>query len=231
MRYRYCVLFVIMLLFLTGCKFEYNLVIDANSIKENSIIYNSGSTKDSIKEDVFSIMDKYTGMTNDYRWMPYTIVNKNNTYGLSLDEEYSILDYQNSDVFSQCYDSYKIVKSENSIIISTGNKFNCFDYYKELEDVTVNLTTDLKVISSNADKVNNKTYTWNINRNNKENINIKLSTANESSSGNNTDNNSQNTNKSNGMHFSAFELVSLFILIIGIVFFVIRRIGNKKNEF
>ena len=59
-------------------------------------------------------------------------------------------------------------------LLKTSNRCNIFDTYSLLNEIKVTIKTDLEVISSNADVVNNNLYTWLINRNNYNNKSIKI---------------------------------------------------------
>lgn len=212
-------LLIIMLLSLTGCTFEYNVEISTNSIKEDNIVYIDNSNKNNIKEKVEELVNNYTGPTNSLGMYEQAIVEKNNNFGMSYKKEYSdIEDYNNSLSFSLCYDNYKLIKEKDKIIISTSERFNCFNKYKELDDVTINIKSKLDVLSSNADTVDDNTYTWYINKGNANNKNINIVFK------PNTENNKQ------GKTISAFVLVLSSFIIFGIIVLLIRRRGKRKNK-
>ena len=250
MRYKYFVLCLLLLL-LTGCKFEYNLNITSDSIEEDNIAYIRGASKDNVEEEVYKIVEKYSGPTNELGMYNSSIVNKNGLFGVDFSASYNYNSYQNSPSFSLCYDSYKIVNdnSAHSIIISTNGDFKCFDMFDELDELTINVTTDYNVISSNADSVNNDIYTWYIRRENAKNkfINIRISTVNENSNNgsNKSDNNGNNRSDNNGSSKngdakdnnigifgmnSAFWIVFAVILFGGFIVLILKFIGKKNNE-
>ena len=71
-----------------------------------------------------------------------------------------------------CYDYFTVLRNNDEesgneqLIISTSAKNYCFEMYPNLESITVNLKTNHKVVSHNADQVNDNNYVWNINKNN-----------------------------------------------------------------
>ena len=154
-------LLVVILLSLTGCSFEYNIKINTNTITEKNIVYMSNASKDNIKQEVENLVSSYTGPTNSLGMYSQSITEKNNTFGMSYKKTYDTLnDYNNSLSFSTCYDNYKLLKEKEKIVLSTSKEFNCFSKYKELDSVTININSELEVISSNADEVNNNVYTF-----------------------------------------------------------------------
>ncbi len=95
--------------------------------------------------------------------------------GITYEEEYN---WNDTSDFSQmagvntCYDYFTVLRNNDEesgneqLIISTSAKNYCFEMYPNLESITVNLKTNHKVVSHNADQVNDNNYVWNINKNN-----------------------------------------------------------------
>ena len=241
MKYRYFILCLLFLL-LTGCKFEYNLNITSDAIEEDNIAYIRGASKDNVEEEVYKIVEKYSGPTNELGMYNSSVVNKDGLFGVDFSSTYNYDSYQNSPSFSLCYDSYKIVHddSNNSIVISTNGDFKCFDMFEELEELTINVATDYNVISSNADKNDNNVYTWYIKRGNIKNksINIEISTINDNSNGgrekNKGSNDGSNKNTTNNGNLfaqnSVFWLVIAVLVLGGFIALIISSVGKKNNE-
>ena len=213
-------LLLILLLLLTGCTFEYNVEITKNTVKEDNIIFLPGVSQDSIERSVNNLVNKYTGPTNSLGLYQSSVINRNNTFGMSYQKNYTISEYNDYSLsFSQCYDLYKMIKDNNKVIIATSKEFKCFDKYEELDSVTINLTTDLEVESSTADSVHKNKYTWNINRQNYRDseINIVLNIDNDFSE------------KINPSINPAVLVAGVFLLLI-IIILVLRVIAKKKNK-
>ena len=98
------------------------------------------------------------------------------------------------------------------------SRFNCFNKYSELDDVTINIDSSLEVESSNADEVNGNIYTWNINKSNADNkpINIVLKPNTEQ--------------KEKQRQLSVVLLVIAAFILLGIIVFLIRSKGKRKNK-
>lgn len=231
---------------LTGCKFEYNLNITSDAIEEDNIAYISDASKESIEGEVYKIVEKYSGPTNELGMYDSSIVNKNGVYGVSFFDKYNgYTDYQNSPSFSMCYDKYRIVNDGEFIIISTNGNFKCFDMYEELEDVTINIRSDYSVISSNADKVDGNVSTWYMSRGDSKAINIKLNISSEKANNDSKDNvetaddqSNNDINRNNdkvevGDDFfqnGAFWVVIAVLVMIGIVVLIVKFIDKKNND-
>lgn len=213
------VLLIVILLSLTGCSFEYNIKIDTNTISEENIVYIPNTDKNNIKLEVEKLVSKYTGPTNSLGMYKQSVIENNNNFGMSYKKTYDTLnDYNNSLSFSICYDNYKLIKEKDKIVISTSKRFNCFNKYSELDDVTINIDSSLEVESSNADEVNGNIYTWNINKSNADNkpINIVLKPNTEQ--------------KEKQRQLSVVLLVIAAFILLGIIVFLIRSKGKRKNK-
>ena len=213
------VLLIVILLSLTGCSFEYNMKIDTNTISEENIVYIPNTDKNDIKQEVEKLVSRYTGPTNSLGMYKQSVIEDNNNFGMSYKKNYDTLnDYNNSLSFSICYDNYKLIKEKDKIVISSSKRFNCFNKYSVLDDVTINIDSSLEVESSNADEVNGNIYTWNINKSNADNkpINIVLKPNTEQ--------------KEKQRQLSVVLLVIAAFILLGIIVFLIRSKGKRKNK-
>ena len=246
MKYKYYIVSLFLLL-LTGCKFEYNVNITSDGVEEDNIAYIENTTEKTVEDEAYKIAKKYSGPTDELGMYKSSVVRKNNLFGVDYFAKYSFDDYQNSPSFSLCYDNYRMARDSNSdlIIISTNEKFKCFDMFDELEELNINIRSEYDVVSSNADNVSNDVYSWYINRNNYNNksVNIVFSTDIE-----NTDDNSQNGDNTididdgNKNHIidgkiadivnqsGAFWVVFFSLVVLGFIILILKFIGKKNNK-
>jgi len=166
------ILLITMLIFLTGCSVNYNLKFNKDTIEENITInvendQEKQNTKYFENRDFYAIIDAKT--ESQYKKEK----DKNSNYNFSY--EYSLKDFKNSR-FTSCYDAYTLTDNDGIISLNTSKKFKCLTYdYNNIDNLTINITTDYKVVETNADEVEGNTYKWNINKNNSENKPIKFS--------------------------------------------------------
>lgn len=152
---------------LSGCSVEYNLTIN----------------KSTMEEDITAIFDKatesdYANRMEKIRRSAYynfdTREDEYYTFNKSEDENNIFLNYSyiytdnnlyKSEAVSRCYYKRIVNVTEENITINTDNQVACLykDGEKEIDDITVNIRTNLKVLENNADEVNNGVYTWYIN--------------------------------------------------------------------
>jgi len=67
---------------------------------------------------------------------------------------------------------YRIEINDNIVSFYSGNEFTCYEYYDNLETINIVLNTNYKVISSNADSVEDNKYMWTITEDGNKNIEI-----------------------------------------------------------
>jgi hypothetical protein len=70
------------------------------------------------------------------------------------------------DFFAVYYNDTDESGKKDLITISTSLKNLAFEKYPELDNLTINIKTNHRVYSNNADSKKDYTYTWNIDRNN-----------------------------------------------------------------
>lgn len=178
------ILIFILTFFLTGCSATYNIEIYNDQVKEDlEYINTNSSTWD--KEAEYGLT--YRQLVTSSIEYPYpafnsTVVDENDTIkldgveyyenklisdnyklGQSLSyHDFTLENFSDSSIIKKCYQYFNIIEEEDNIILSTSYENRCFEEYKNLDDITINLKTNHKVVSNNADIVNGYNYTWNI---------------------------------------------------------------------
>ena len=212
------ILVLIIILMTSGCSATYNLVINDNSFKEETNIFEyedvAKKTKYSKNYTVYDFFvlsssnyykTDYTNAINDddgpiqgvsYYETNYT--NKNNVMEMNFKNNFTLRNIANSNMAHSCYEKFSVLRSGKEVFISTSNKATCFETYGSLDSVVINITTNYEVTYNNADSVNGIVYTWIIDRNNYNDKNISLTynpskTTSDSSSSTDTKTPSNNT--------------------------------------
>ena len=216
---------IILLFLLTGCDVEYNLKIDRNLFTEdvNIIIPNSGQWGKIVKNAVKTKQVAYTDDSSKSKYY-YNLTKKSNDKNYILDYNYNYEDKTIlfSNAINQCYKTITMNTANNVIDISTSPSFLCL--YKDgvpiIENVKINIITDLKVISNNADEINGNTYTWKVDLENYENKPIKIKIDNQPI-------------KESKIHilFIAVSILLLFVLVGFFIYYMVKKQYDKKNEF
>lgn len=223
-------IFISVLLF-SGCSVEYNLNIKNNKYIENIDISNINLENYNILNNsqlaLFSDTRKLTDTTsleeyNSYPKYDKKNTNKNNLYKINYSYDFDMDNYTDSNAVKSCYEYFKITTNGNNVTLSTSNKFNCFNSYNELDKVTINITSYYGVVRSNADKVNGKTYTWEITKENASNKPILFE----------YDNTKRNITLIDYFTDNIY-LVILFgvlLFVVGPILIIIIRKNNKVNK-
>ena len=228
MKQKYIVLIIISFL-LTGCNIEYNLNIDKDLKFQEDITINATLSNEINKINEFNQyipidyraddISIYEKKSKDVEY--YEITKKNNN--INFKYNFDIEEYTHSNLASNCYKHIVATKSDDKLILSTSKEFLCFDTYKELDEVTIKITSRYKLIDTNSDSKENYTYIWKINKENYKDKNIYLSM------------DSTNRKESLWEKFqeTGFYKYGLFIIIIIIVFLlykILKFFSKKRDE-
>jgi len=221
---RYKSLFLIfILLFLSGCSATYNIEINNNSILEKLNINNVDINRfKNLKLPIDYEIDDFEAFDKKMEGIEYYNID---TEGNSVDISYYFNNdnFNTSMLFKNCYDSAVYSKDSYELLISTSDKFLCYDEYDELENVTVRINSNYKLINTNADKVSGHNYYWYINKSNKGNkkIMLRLDTT--------------KINKSIFEKFlSSYLLVPIIligiVLIVFLILYLLKKLGDRRNK-
>ncbi len=176
---------IIAIFLLTGCSSEYNLELSNNKIKEKIVTNILDSDIPSQQSSISEVDDRITPFINNDQY-PFddsddkkykkTIKEDNGTTQVTLEYNYSHSDYRKSKIYKTCFEKARFDNLDNGYQLNFTGKFYCL-YGDEL---VVNIKTNNKVISNNATKVSGNTYTWIINNDNVNDININMKISDQS---------------------------------------------------
>jgi hypothetical protein len=159
------------ILLLTGCTARYDVKIQDNKVKENiSITMPSTYSDAEIKKAInyYNSKNKYeVEIKRDTSQTQVILTGKS----VKLGDFFS-----DSDSFpNKCYNRVSFLSENGNYYIGTSKGFSCLTYeYMELNSISINIKTYHEVYDTNADKVKNNVYTWNIDRNNLSTNSIKF---------------------------------------------------------
>lgn len=171
---------ILMVILITGCKSKVLIKIDGTHIEENlyylkektQLIDNNINV--TFYDDAKSYLD-VKGTVEGFRIEPLENYNDNEAAIRMYNTYDSFEQLSNSLLLKNCYDLYKISKeNDNSYNITTSDRFTCFERYKELDNVELVIETDNNISYSNADRIEENKYIWNITKNNSDNKKISI---------------------------------------------------------
>ena len=206
---------------LSGCSVKYNLTINKNTMEEDINAIFDKATESELASRMEPIR-RSAYYNYDTRENEYYIFNKredDNNIILSYNYEYTGNNLYKSEAASRCYYKRIVNVTDENITINTDNQVACLfkDGEREIDDITVNIKTDLIVLENNADEVNDKTYTWYINDQNYTNkpIYIKID---------------KNIKEKENISNLTIVLFIFGIIVIGIIVYIIIKFKYSKNN-
>lgn len=221
MKRKFKFLFIsIILIFLSGCTADYNIDISDNEIQESfsSVVYKSEiptSNLEGVEADdqltPFIQNDQYPFLNNYDIIYDKNIVEEDEYRLVKFKYSYSPEDFINSNSLNKCFENINYSYDDNYVFDLNG-----YFYCLYTEKLNINVTTKNKVISNNADEVNDNTYTWHINSSNFDNVDIRLEIE-------------KNTLKDKVNSYSLI-VISIFIICTVLVFFIVLLYKRKKHN-
>ena len=164
------ILLLIMTFLFTGCNCNYTLKID-DKVSEKIEVVVPNSISDTKKNQVDNILKDLNPIIDDYDHKYKYNVNKKfegNSTIYNLDTEYD--NYKDSTLLAQCFEHAVFEENDDYIIINASGKFGCL---YDNDEIKINIKTDKYVSSNSANLVNKNTYTWKIDRSNRDDVSIK----------------------------------------------------------
>lgn len=224
----------------TGCDATYNINID-DKIEEVTNFYfeesdynydtyyvdygdDNLSNYSNIDEFVDSIFNKdYLAFDQNFNDQELYNAQRNND-GISLNYTYKYDDFDKSSILNYCGDIVDYNNIGGLVKIDVDDFSNCFmsDYGPHLNNLTVNIKTDLKVTDNNADKVKGNTYTWTFDSNDFYDKSIKIVMQ--------KNNRSKKMNFLNGSNMVIFIFFLLFVIFLGFMIYIFVRKRHISNN-
>lgn len=237
-------LLLFLLILLTGCEAEYNIEINNNiNLKETINIIEKDETKFNEKSDILYKLTPKEYLETNLKWPtqvyqndevnPYEPIKLDNTkyytktdisnynmLGISYSYNHNQNRYNNTDIINKCY-NIKYSKNNDNVSFETIGEFKCFDEYKLLDKVIINLNTTCKVNKENADKKDKNKYIWYITKENYKDKKIKFQVGctNKKDTMNNIDGTSL-----------IIVFVVMYLLLIGTIIAIIKMLQLKNNK-
>lgn len=234
------IILFICFIFLTGCSAEYNLVYENSKIIEslNVLSFPNDIVDGQLFSDKVEIYYNNINLLVDYKIEPgdmseseirskyptynKSLINSDGLYGLNLGYTYKLKDtYSNSFIVYQLFDRFVI----NDNYFRAHNIKDIFSNYPELDNIKITFRTDKYVESSNADKVENGIYYWDINKDNWKSKDINISFYDEEIS--NYDSFIKKSNTRWNIIYVIFGILGVCVLVSIVVIYEKVKNSNK----
>ena len=238
-------IYISLLFLLTGCTAEVNIDLKESGLTESITIVDREGAKEEILgkyrqhvsayyQDVVSD-DMPDEVLKGFSYYTRSTKELNDGYAITYYKKFDFDEYNNATSFKSAFRSGAVEYSNEEGVIdiyTDSNGLLVFDTYPSLNSVKINITTELEVLDNNADQVEGNTYSWIINRENKER-NIFLETKNKkydeihhNEKKDKEENNAQKKKKktSNGMY-----ILIIFLSLIGFLGLVLflNKVASK----
>lgn len=221
------ILLIVSLFLLTSCGINYSVDFQEKYIKESLNLnitekdYNdyNNSQDEHMKDTLYEYFDNREILSyfDSYSFNHIKTINKTaNGINVRYDYDYTYLDYYRSYYFNNCFDNYVVLNEDDYYYIKATGKFNC--YYGK---TNINIRTDKKVIYSTAQNVSNNNYSWTIDEDNKDNVNILFQMSKTELNDNKINN--KIINKKLSTYEKSVFIISFIFLIILLCFIFIRK--------
>lgn len=187
-------------MFISGFTANYNLTIDKDIQEDISInifaddLDENNKAKNLLTLDQYAIIGEENNLFYDKK-----VTEESTRTKLNLNYTYSYKDFKNARYANTCFDSKTYINKNNYIYFRGYGGFYCL-YQKELR---IQLTTDKLVMTHNADIVEDNTYIWKVNSDNKDKFELEFQVA-------------TNKNKDEAKT-PEIQVISIFKIIIGII--------------
>lgn len=217
---KYLLLFyAIIVLLVTGCDVEYKLTLENDKFAEEvKFIF---APTDTANKKYLDSQEAYAIYNRDVQIL-YDKEKSNDIF--KYRHTFTPLDYQESKAIENCYDKITIEDKGNSYLIDTSNEFKCMvQDYMFADKVTVKFVTPNKVYQTNADEVDNDTYIWHFDSDNKDNHPIHISVSKEKM----TEEEIFFAENTNNIIFGVVIFVGLVIAIFSISAIIKRRENSQ----
>lgn len=243
------ILGLVVLIFLTsGCTIEYNLSID----KDNNLVENFNievyASNDMTTDDLYYFYTEEYPIYNDEEFMYYDPLSKNedytyydksyqavvNGYIFRYQAEFSFEDYLRARSVNTAFTNFSrgYLESEDCYYLSASST-NLFTYNANLERIIIHITFEgATVLSNNADSVSGNTYTWTLERDDDQTVNIRYQLDEEDDNNEQPDQPSDPSNNdgNQGVEEEKNNLFDYILLGAILVLFFIAIIGLIKYK-
>lgn len=172
------ILLSILCLLLSGCTVNYNLKIEDNLFTEtikgnvlNEEVKIDKDQTDTNYTNYFITKEQPVLINDDNIFYKKTLSKNNNSTDYIYSYTYNENTIKDSRILNECFENFEFKEKNNTYHLAAFGDFYC-DY---TDTININISTEYNVSIHNAKEIKNNTYTWIIDKNNKDNLNLYIS--------------------------------------------------------
>ena len=169
------IILLIAITLLTGCTTNYDINILEDKITDNIQIYTDNKTvKIASQEQTEKFYQELGNWERGYEYYKRELYTTDKITGYKYTYDFSYNEYDAMSQIRKCYNDFEFTHNENKIEIKTSEEFLCKNYYKNVNKISINITSEYEILNSNADIKTNDIHTWTITNTNYQNKPIKI---------------------------------------------------------
>lgn len=207
------------LLLLTGCKATYEIDITKETINDKITIKADSNKVEYANTETTSLFTQKLGeWENGHDFYKRELITTADETGYQYTYNFNYNEYDAMSQIRKCYDKFEF-NYENGLSILTSNTFLCADYYPQIKNYTIKITSEYNITESNADAIKDNIHTWNITSYNYKNKPIKIK----------IDNNKLYVKENEKVNNDIIQKVLFIIFFIILIVIFIKRKKNIKK--
>ena len=220
------------LILLSGCSIDYTLEFKDFSIdetleytvSENEYNNYNNSLNETINKNIYEFFEYQPILAfNDNYQLQHNVEKNSIANGLYLKYtyDYNYNNFNKSYILQECFNNYSILNEDEYYYVSVKGKMDC--YYN---DINIKIKSTKKVMYNNANKYKDGYLIWNINSNNKDDVDIVFQISKTEAN----DGKESERFKKSKTNVSTYLLtiIVLIVIILTIVFYISYR--KKHNN-
>lgn len=152
---------------LTGCQSTYEIKFTKDKIEDTINIYTDNNVvKNATTEQTKEFQTELGNWERGYEYYKRELYATDKRTGYKYTYNFNYQEYDAMSQLRKCYEDFKFSYENNKIKLTTSDKFLCKNYYQDIDNMLITITSEYKIINSNADTQNNNTHTWTITKDN-----------------------------------------------------------------
>lgn len=213
-------LLLITTILLTGCQSTYEIKFTKDKIEDTIQIYTDNSiVQSATTKQTQDFQNELGNWERGYEYYKREIFATEEITGYKYTYNFDYKEYDAMSQLRKCYEDFNFSYENNKIKLTTSNKFLCKNYYQEVDNLTLTITSDYKIINSNANSKSHNTHTWTINKNNYQNMPIEFE----------IDKNQTYNAPKEEQEIDILGILSCIIFLLLIIVLIVKRKEKRRN--
>lgn len=213
------ILLLITTILLTGCQSTYEINFTKDKIEDKINIYTDNSTiQQATALQTQEFQEKIGNWERGYEYYKRELYATDEITGYNYTYNFNYEEYDAMSQLRKCFKDFELTYENNSIKLNTSNEFLCKTYYEDIDKLELTITSEYKIISSNADSKSKNKHTWIIDKDNYKNSSIKFEI-----------DKTQTYEEKTEKEIDIMGILSTTIFVLLIIVLIIKRKDKRRN--